>query len=510
MGRRTHSRTPGPRRPPGWAALLFAAASASCGGAESRRPNVLWIVLDTVRADRMSLYGYAQPTTPFLEQWAEESLVFEDCASTAGITLSAHGSMFTGLLPSEHGANNDHAYLDDSHTTVAETFAQAGYGTFLWASNPFISKDHNFAQGFQVERHPWDEHNAERARAALRAKLDPSDASSERPEQIRSGQLPKWGYHAAGSLARNNLAAWLDERGEQPWFAFLNYMEAHRPLLPGRRFRERMMTPEELERSYALDLGGDRRWRYAFGLLEYEAEELALLGATYDAALAELDELLRVLLEELESRGDLEHTIVAITADHGEHLGEHHLLDHQYSIFEELLRVPLVLRFPGRVSPGRAARPVVNFDLYPTLFELADLSPPPGAPSRARSLLAPGPDRRERLGEYVASFPGPIRRVGELYPDWDPAPYERSLRSLVEGRWKLIWASDGRHALYDLEADPEEQHDLAESQPEELDRLLARLEQELERSAPYEASGQRPGVTAQQIERLEAVGYGGE
>jgi len=491
-------------------ALLGLGASA-CGGSDVERPNVLWVVLDTVRADHMSLYGYERPTTPFLEEWCQDALVFEDCVSTAGITLAAHGSMFTGLLPSEHGANNDHGYLEEAHTTVAEAFRAGGYRTFLWASNPYISSDHNFAQGFEVERHPWDDHNQGAALEALLAKLDPSDTSSERPEQIRSGELQSWGFHATGSLAQANLTGWLDEGDDEPWFAFLNYMEAHRPYLAPRAERERMMSPEEVELSYAVDRGWETMWEYVFELHDYSPEELAVMEATYDACIAELDGLLRELMGELERRGELEDTIVVITADHGEHLGEHHLLDHQFSVYDELLRVPLVLRFPAAIAPGRDASPVMNFDVHPTLFELADLPLPQGSGGRAMSLLTPaGEAARARLAEYVAHFPAPIKLVRRSHPDFDGAPYERALRAYVETPWKLIWSSDGRHELYDVVADPQELVDRAADEPELLARMLGDLEALLARSTRFVSSGERPRVGRQARERLDAVGYGGE
>jgi len=120
--------------------LSLLAAAVVCGPTSQApplsRPNVLWIVWDTVRADRFTLYGFPKETTPFVEKWAADALVFDNCVSTANYTLPSHASMFTGLLPSEHGAHNDYAFLDDGFTTIAELFRDAGYETYLFSANP--------------------------------------------------------------------------------------------------------------------------------------------------------------------------------------------------------------------------------------------------------------------------------------------------------------------------------------------------------------------------------------
>jgi len=158
----THSQTHGVR-PRGWLRLHLAGAlpvlglifallhgCPGCGGPQApERPNVLWILWDTVRADRLSLYGYEKPTTPFLEQWARDALVFEDCLSTANYTVPAHASFFTGLLTSQHGAQNGRLYLDDEFTTIAEVLQSAGYRTYLYSANPHIAAEENFDQGIR-------------------------------------------------------------------------------------------------------------------------------------------------------------------------------------------------------------------------------------------------------------------------------------------------------------------------------------------------------------------------
>jgi arylsulfatase A-like enzyme len=489
---------------------LLALSLAACP-ARPRPPNVLWIVWDTVRADRLGLYGHGRDTTPNLDRWAAGGRVFERCLSVAGYTLPAHASMFTGLLPSEHCAHNDHARLDDAYVTIAELLQGAGYRTYLYSANPHISADGNFDQGFDVAEHPWSPRFRERAERLVRDKLLAEDASSELGAQFEreargEGPLSHWNIKAAGELAQEGLLSWLGVASGRPWFAFLNYMEAHRPLVPARGFRERMMSPEEVGRSFAVDRGWLSTWEYTFRLRDYTDEELALTGATYDAALAELDTLFGRLIAALEEGGWLDDTVVVLTSDHGEHLGEQHMLDHQYSLYQPLLHVPLVLHFPARVSAGREERPVASFDLFPTLLELTGVAPPTGLRSQAASLLHP-PTARPRMAEDPAPARVPITMVRQAHADWNPEPWERRLRALIEEPHKLIVGSDGRRELYDLAADPLEQRDLVAERPEVASRLERALESRAATLATGEVGPAPPELTPEQIERLKALGY---
>lgn len=504
------------------AGLLLLACSASerrepAAPGPGTRPNVLWVVWDTARADHLDLYGYARHTTPFLSQWSKDARVFDDALSVAGYTLPAHASMFTGLYPSEHCTNNDNVRLDDAFTTIAELFKGAGYRTFLFSANPHIASDPagNFTQGIDRAEHPWSPQYAEEALRIVRAKLEPEDRSSELPGVLaaaREGrvQLSQGNIKAAGEIAKTATLRWLESSDAQkPFFVFLNYMEAHRPYIPPRRFREQLLSPADVARSYQVDRSWQQMWEYTFGLRDYDSDEIELTRATYDAALLELDDLLRDLLGGLREAGHLDDTIVVLTADHGEQLGEQHMLDHQYSVYQAVLRVPLILYAPGRVTAGHEARPVMTFDLFPTLLELAGIKKPPGSRSHALSLLAPQADR-VRFAEEPATPKIGIEQVAPLHPGWDPSPFRRRLRTLIEGSHKFIWGSDGRHALYDLAADPHETHNQIADQPElaaklasDLDRYFATLDRCKMPSHPHD----RRQLTPEQQELLKGLGY---
>lgn len=486
-------------------------AAAESQTAHGGRPNILWILWDTVRADHLGPYGYERPTSPFLNDWARDARVFTDCISPGNPTVPAHASLFTGLLPSEHGADNERAWLPDSAVTLAELLVAAGYRTYLFSENPHIARPANFQQGFELCEHPWSPQYYEDALRITREKVAPDDRSTELPQRLAGGRLNDWNIKAAGELAERGVRKFLaTTRADEPYFVFVNYMEAHRPLIPPRRFRERFMSAERVSASYGVDRTWLPLWRYCFGLREYSADELALTRDTYDAAIAELDELFRSLLDGLRSDGRLENTLIVVCADHGEHLGEHHLLDHQFSLYEPLLRVPLIVHYPPRFAPGRDDHPVLSFDLFPTILELTGVAQPASGRGSARSLLAPLP-RRARLAGYPAPLLDALAQVQRAQPGFDPRPWQRTLRAYYEESWKYIWASDGRHELYDLSRDPGETHNLVRERVDDARRLHDALRQYVKAlHPPLDAGGGAPPRDEQQRKFLESLGYAGE
>jgi arylsulfatase A-like enzyme len=314
---------------------------------------------------------------------------------------------------------------------------------------------------------------------------------------------------AAGGLASKQTLEWLtrERKSDQPYFVFLNYMEAHRPLFPSRAARQRTMSPAQIEASYGLDFSWDATWEYNFRLRDYSPQELATLVATYDAAIVELDDMFGELLTALRASGQLDNTIVILTSDHGEQLGEHHLLDHQYSAYQPLLRVPLIVRFPPAMAKGHETRPVMTHDLFSTLLELTHVAPPRGVPIQSISLLSPKASR-VRISEYPVAFARGLENAKAAHPDFDPAPWNRGVRALIDGRSKLISGTDGKRELYDLGADPGELSDLSASQAE-LDAKLARGLDNYLAGLNRVGSGESTGGAKSTDDLLGALGYSG-
>ena len=510
----------GQRRWLALALLAGVALVAGCGdnqtGGSSRaaaaasRPNILMIVWDTVRADHLSLDGYPRPTTPLLDDFARRARVFENCVAVSSTTVPSHASMFTGLMPTQHGASNEQPLLADQFVTLAELLQAQGYRTYLFSENPHLCKRNHFTQGFDVAEHPWSPQYEEEALRITLRKRFPGVDSTQVPEELETRKLDPWRIKAAGELAQQGVQNWLNQQAAGgPFLIFVNYMEAHRPLIPPLKYRKMFMTPKEIAAASELDQRWEGLWSYVFGLRDLAPGDIELIAATYDAALRELDDLTHNLLESLRAGGYLDNTVVVVVGDHGEHLGEHHLLDHQFSVYEPLMRVPLVLYYPPRVLPGRDGRPVMNVDLFPTLLELAGIEP--RVRSKAVSLLNPLQER-PRLGEDPAVAKGPLLSVGAERPDFDPRPWARTLRAYYHEPYKFIKASNGRNELYDLTADPHELQNLIHEKPQvalrmatELRAYVASLKKGM--TTPPRAA---PGPSdAGYLERLRALGYVG-
>ena len=366
-------------------------------------PNVLLIVLDTVRADHLSLYGYPRPTTPHLERLARRGIRFDRARAAAPWTLASHANMFTGRWPHE---------LDIEWTcplradvpTLAEHLGSLGYATAGFAGNTFYcSYDSGLDRGFAhyedyvldgLERGP-DGQDAERGAEADR----PSSAGSCRSRIGRRWRSPRAsGRTPASSIASSSTGCRGVGEPRRPFFAFLNYVDAHAPYLlpPGapHRFGPAPMTEAEMRFLAEGWTEADQR--------RFPRAARRLVRDAYDNCLAYLDERLGDLIDDLGRRGVLDQTLVIVTADHGEGLGEHELFEHGESLYRTEIRVPLLIVLPA--DRGRSPAPAV-VDAPVSLRDIA---------ATDRRLRPPG-DGVAVPGPVVARRPGPRgadRRAG--------------------------------------------------------------------------------------------------
>lgn len=486
---------------------------------DERPPNVLVIVWDTARADRMGLYGHDRANTPNLERFAKQAQVFENAIAPATWTLPSHASLFTGLPVSTHGANARWRWLDHHHVTLAEHLRANGYATYAFSANPYLSGLSNLLQGFDVRRYAWED--KKRAASYARAKLIERDRSTEISPAFASGPDVAWDnspFKEAAELGNDDLTAWLLQRKhkERPWFAFLNLMEAHSPRIPRLSTRERFMDAATLEKGLQTDVSLWREVSAILGKHTYEQDELDAMRAVYDATLYELDEAFGVMMQRLEERGALDRTIVVLTSDHGESLGEHGLFEHRYGVYQTLVHVPLVIRYPKGLTPGRIQTPVSTADIAPTIYDLLGLEPPelPPGVKLGPSLARPNrPQVVTQLTDPYTSKLGPFRKA---YPDVDFTRFLRTFDAIYDQSTKLIRASDGDHELYDLAADPGELQNLYRTHPDAA-RLLGGVESWLERVPQADPSLRIPAderkgrgeksEDAAMSSMLEALGY---
>jgi len=463
-------------------------------------PDVVVVVLDTVRAGNVSTYGYERPTAPEIDALAAEGAVFLDATSPATWSLPSHASLFTGRYPSSHNAHAENRYLDARYPTLAQVLERSGYETFCITANPWISDGLGLTRGFA-----WQDDSL---RAVGGAGLGFS---------FIHRLLDRLGLQEAdkgGALVASRFELWARQRptaSERPAFVFLNFIEAHFPYhqLPHDYLRRFTDLPYGQLRSLSLDLLGQQ-----FGGRGRPLEEAAGPARDmYDGGVAYTSHLLSRVVEALRARGTLDRTVLVALADHGELLGEHGgFFGHGPSLYQQSVGVPLLVRYPPRIPAGaRVEAPVSTLGVFATVLDLAELPPPPTLQVGSLVPLARGEAKAQD-----APILSELHRNDEIGGrDW-PDPQLKAkprYRLLREGSLKLVALSTGEHLLYDLAADPGETRDLASERPADLARMVARLEEARAQldlpalDAPIAAGEQAPELDEATKEQLKALGY---
>ena len=399
-------------------------------------PSVLLLVLDTVRALELSAYDYQRPTSPQLAALAREGVRFERAVASAPWTLPTHATLFTGLFQRDLSVGWSTA-LDRAQPTLAEHFSSRGYATGGFVANlRYVSREYGLARGFQTYRDY----------ALVGSQLVGSTMIGRR---LIGAYNDLFGRNVIvgrkdAQLVVDEFLEWQDQLGDRPYFAFLNFFDAHEPYAPEAPYDLLFASEQPASRSLYLE----RRQTPA---------EVRGLRDAYDGSIASLDAQLGRLFESLRRRGTLDKTIVVVTADHGEEFAEHGLVSHGNGLHFPALHVPLVVRWPnGGVPRDRTVlEPVSLADVPATILDLAGKgvrSPFPG------KSLAP-----LWHGERPTAGYRPI--ISELYwvpnqPAWYPVS-GGNMRSLVRGRYHYIAGPGAREELYDIVTDPFEHRDLA-------------------------------------------------
>lgn len=457
--------------------------------ASARRTSVVLIVLDNLRRDRMSLYGYPRQTTPRLDAWSKRALVFDHAVATSGWTLPSHASMFTGLYPSSHGAHGYPSDLNQTNTyvlrqdvrTLAELARDAGVTTgAVVANHLFLSPPFGVDQGFT-------DYQLLRPHPGLR--LRRLDEAVLHDDRYRYTAID-WPY-VRGAFVTDLATRWLAAHDDEPHFLFVNYMDVHLPNdRPGNDvvpFDDEMIVP---------------RWfRELLEVLEHRKlsdKVTRSLVNSYDRELMALDTQVSRLIEFIEQSRSGSDTLILVTSDHGEYFGEHDLITHMVHVYAEETNVPLLLAGPG-VRTGHSDAPVQSVDVYDTALQALGVAVP--AESQGRSLLRPTP--RPLVAQWQSAPKGWMR---------SPRYHGRFLEDVTgyqDGPLRLIAYQGGRAELYDVVVDPYETHDLAPTRPDEVARLRAALTawQSAHVAPQGLAPASVPPMTSTQHEQLRALGY---
>jgi len=440
---------------------LLALLAAGCGGGTHESPrNVVLVITDTVRADKLGCYGNERGLTPCLDAFARSGVRFDQASSHAPWTLPSISTMLTGLHPAEHGAGgrlvdgqSRFTPLASTVTTLPAVFKGAGYDTHCIANVMFLHEQ------FAVTRD-----------------FDATDVD-----------VPPDNIHMRDARRTTQAALrWVDAHGERPFFLLVHYFDPHAVYNPPGEFRERFAL--EADRRDTSWMFPTRPQMMALRDGKVPLPPVPLMRraeALHEAEIAYMDDQIGSLLIGLSQRGLDDTTAVAITADHGEEFLEHGGFEHGHQLYQELTHVPLLLRAPD-LAPAVVDRVVGHVDLAVTLCQLGGIAPDEQFLLAGRSLLDPTAGSR------------PILAHGNMWAE--------PLTSYRVGDEKLIRRGDGVHELYDLAADPGEQTDLAPTRAErvqELSTLLDAVQEVLHRGASGESVDVSPAVR----ELLKAHGY---
>lgn len=417
-------------------------------------PNVLLLVMDGQRADRLSSYGARRRTSPELDSLASSGLLFEYAFASSSWTLPTHATMFTGRHQHEHRAGiMRRPFLDGRFPTVAEVLAARGYLTGGFVANTYwCGRQTGLARGFLH----YEDMFGNLADALTRTVVGRLLVYDVLP---RLGMRDVPGRKRAEDL-NASLLAWVDGREDRPFFAFVNYFDVHAPYEAPRPFRGRFSNASDRGApETALNLGAPTALRVS-------PEELAEWLDGYDESLAYVDHELGRLFDSLRERGLLDNTLIIVTSDHGEGFGEHGLGGHGNSLYSNQLLVPLIVHWPARLRTGkRETRPVGLDRIASTIADAAGVAPNP----------FPG---ASLLDSAATEFPR--AELARRFPVAGPWPSSRtSLRAVVSGRWLYVRPDSGEAELYDYIADPGDLVNLIRT--EEGLKVAPQLEAELER-----------------------------
>jgi len=464
--------------------LLAASCDRPQNGTSDRIERVVLVCCDTLRADRLGVYGYPYDLSPNLDRFARECVVFDGAWSTAPATSPAMSTLFTGRYPDELGVRGNRVQMPPEIRTLPETLRTAGIETAAVVSNWVLSRENaapgaGVAQGFGH----FDDRmtsNWREQRGGATGGRDPHEAATALPDR--------------GAPDTTDAAIeWLEARRGDRFFLWVHYQDPHGPYTPPEE--DIVAVDRPLTDESPLQLGNRQA---GFGKLPLyqalgDARHPEFYRIRYDAEIRYFDRELGRLLEELERRELMDGTLLVVTADHGESLGEHdHWFAHGQHIHGEVVRIPLIVRYPeGAPTPNatledgyrRVERIVSLTDIAPTILQAFGLRPEPG---HGVSLL-------------TRELP-PFRPLAQMGAGW---------YGITDGRYRVQWNQDREIRLYNLETDPGETRDLSTREPARVRALMESFEAARSRVPSLDVQGVKTPEKETNERALDALGYGG-
>ena len=443
-------------------------------------PNVLLITVDTLRADHLSSFGYRRIATPGMDRLATQGVAFERAIAPTSWTLPSLVSIQTGNDPIVHGQITDESVLDPGFVTLAEAFSQKGYTTAAFLTNTYLLAKKGLDQGFEAYQHAEDDRYAPTfSGLSLWEFLLPIRAAT----------------HSAQEVTRRTLR-FLDQHKSRPFYVWVHYIDPHVP------YGDWYITQHpDYDRDYTGQTGRvitiPMLQQYVRSREVPDAQEIRHWNACYDAEILYLDRQIGRLLDGLDRMGLADNTLVVLTSDHGEEFWEHDFLCHGYTLYNEVVQVPMLMRWPGQLKPGmRVPTTVSLLDLAPTFIDIAGIPTPQGF--QGRSLL-------------------PLLR-GESVPEQAAFSHldlhDIRMDSNHDDRYDLVRnLNTGYPLLFDAQTDPAQRSDLSRTQIEQVQEFAVKLEQrkneseDMRKALPLSGKDLKIELDPDMADKLKALGY---
>ncbi len=404
-----------------WLSLTLAFGLIIIQCTREPKPNVVVITIDTLRADHLSCYGYAKPTSPRIDALAAESVLFEKALCQAPQTLPSHTSIFTGMHPRHHRSITHESPVEEGVQTLAELLKARGYRTGAFISSHALDSKYNLTQGFDTYWEIHKEYNVAERKAAVRNGID---------------------------LTTEAVLAWLKGHKDDRFFLWVHWFHPHRPYNPPPIYKDRFAGTYDgdanSEPEFIINV-----WR---NRIELSQADVSYLRGCYDGEVAFTDRQVGRLLDELTALGLKAKTIIVLTSDHGEILYEHeYYFGHDIGLYDECLWVPLLFYGPGLlIDHRRVSQPVETIDIMPTLLDLLEISKPKEIEGKSLLPLIAGAKFEPVTYFFSETFPFPEKSL--------PRHAVRTAQAKLV--WKETSSGDIIKEFYDLSKDPGETRNL--------------------------------------------------
>lgn len=462
----------------------------------SEQTNVVIVVLDTARG--LDTVPADEVYLPTLAALADEGTEYRRAFASAPWTLPSHAGLLTGTYTSKHDTHGDNPILDRSLTVLPEVFSERGYETHAISNNTWFSGEFGFDRGFDTFHTTWTQEDDE-------SNVDPSEYGFE-ADEWRTRATENCRADATTDLALD----WLSSMENDPFFLLLNYIDAHFEYAPPREYVVDWL-PDGYDYDRAVNVLDDPR-AYDAGEETLTDADCSALRALYRGELAYLDATLSRLVDGLKKTGTWEDTILVVTGDHGENIGDHGFVGHQFNLYDTVLHVPLVVS-GGSFDRGTSTNRLVQLtDIAPTLLEEVGISAPAVEEQFQGQSFSPSsstPEREYIVGEHVATRPTietMEQRFGDLPEALRSLEQALPLRAIRTNEYKLVVGDDGSRELYDVERDPMETEDIADRRSTVSNRLADDLDQWID-SFEQEITQASATISSESKERLRDLGY---